>query len=141
MRLLIVEDDFGSRRVLHAFLKPLGTCDVVVDGEEAVEAFRLAWEENDPYDAIFLDIMLPKIDGQQALKKIRAIEKEFGVEMTDEVKVIMTSALEDPKNVVEAYYQGGATTYLVKPITKDKLYEELEKLSLITQADLKRLMQ
>jgi len=141
LRLLIVEADFGCRRVFHAFLKPLGTCDVVVDGEEAVEAFRLAWEENDPYDAIFLDIMLPKIDGQQALKKIRAIEKEFGVEMTDEVKVIMTSALEDPKNVVEAYYQGGATTYLVKPITKDKLYEELEKLSLITQADLKRLMQ
>lgn len=85
--------------------------------------------------------MLPKMDGQQALKKIRAIEKESGVELADEVKVIMTSALEDPKNVMEAYFQGGATTYLVKPITKEKLYEEMGKLSLITQADLKRLMQ
>lgn len=140
MRILIVEDDFGSRRVLHAFLKPLGNCDVVIDGEEAIEAFRLAWEEKDPYQVIFLDIMLPKIDGQQALKRIRAIEKDSGIEMADEVKVIMTTALGDPKNVVEAYFQGGATTYLVKPITRDKLYEEMEKLSLITAAEAKRLM-
>ena len=139
MRFLIVEDDFGSRRVLHAFLKPLGNCDVVVDGEEAVEAFRLAWEENDPYKVVFLDIMLPKKDGQQALKEIRELEKGFGVLLPDEVRVIMTTALEDPKNVIEAFYQGGATTYLVKPITRDKLYDELINLKLFTKAEIQKL--
>lgn len=128
MRFLIVEDDFGSRRLLQAFLKPYGSCDVVVDGEEAIEAFRLAWEDNDPYDAIFLDIMMPKVDGQQALKEIRNIEEKIGIDSVDEVKIVMTTALEDPKNVVEAYHKGGATSYLVKPIDKEMIQQEMARL-------------
>jgi two-component system, chemotaxis family, chemotaxis protein CheY len=133
MRFLIVEDDFGSRRVLQALLKPYGICDVVVDGEEAIDAFKLAWEENDPYCAIFMDIMLPKLDGQKALLKIREIESAMGVSFRDEAKVIMTTALEDPKNVVEAFHKGGAASYLVKPITKEKLTAELIKAQVITE--------
>jgi two-component system chemotaxis response regulator CheY len=130
MKFLVVEDDFGSRRLLQALLKPYGTSDIVVDGEEAVEAFRLAWEENDPYHLVFLDIMMPNVDGQEALRRIRELESSIGVAERDQVKVIMTTALEDPKNVVEAYYQGGATGYLVKPIDRESLYGELKKLGI-----------
>lgn len=128
MRILIVEDDFGSRRLLQALLKAYGTCDVVVDGAEAVEAFRLAHEDGQKYDVIFLDIMMPRLDGQEALKQIRTVEKELGIRGVDEVKVVMTTALEDPRNVVEAYYRGGATSYIVKPIDREKIAEEMEKL-------------
>lgn len=131
MRFLVAEDDFGSRRLLEALLKPVATVDVVVDGQEAVEAFRLAWLENYPYDAVFLDIMMPNMDGQTALRAIREYEKEIGVLPADEVRVVMTTALEDPKNVVEAYSKGGATSYLVKPIDKGKLRNELESLGLL----------
>ncbi|MFP4372809.1 MAG: response regulator [Spirochaetaceae bacterium] len=128
MRFLIVEDDFGSRRLLQSILGRYGRCDVVVDGDEGIEAFRLAWEENDPYDAILLDIMMPRIDGQQALKRIREVEERIGVKERDQVKVVMTTALEDPKNVVEAYYRGAATSYLVKPIQRQALIDELERI-------------
>ncbi|MFO8064424.1 MAG: response regulator [Spirochaetota bacterium] len=130
MRFLIVEDDFGSRRLLQSILGSYGRCDVVVDGDEAIEAFRLAWEENDPYDAVLLDIMMPRTDGQEALKNIRDTEKQIGIKEKDQVRVVMTTALEDPKNVVEAYYQGAATAYLVKPIRRDTLIAELEKIGL-----------
>lgn len=133
MKFLLAEDDFGSRRLLQVLSSPYGTCDVVMDGAEAVEAFRLAWEENRPYNAVFLDIMMPNLDGQQALRQIREVEAELGIAGNSEVKVVMTTALEDPKNVVEAFYQGGATSYLVKPIDKDKLRTELERLDLIEQ--------
>jgi two-component system, chemotaxis family, chemotaxis protein CheY len=105
-------------------------CDVVVDGEEAVEAFKMAWEENDPYQLILLDIMMPNMDGQTALREIRSVEREIGVGETRGVKVVMTTALEDPKNVVEAYYQGGADSYLVKPIDRTKLFRVIEDLGL-----------
>ncbi|MFP4509719.1 MAG: response regulator [Spirochaetota bacterium] len=131
MKFLLAEDDFGSRRLLQVLLNPYGDCDVVMDGVEAVEAFRLAWEDNEPYNAIFLDIMMPNLDGQEALRQIRAIEKELGIDGHGEVKVVMTTALEDPKNVVEAFYQGGATSYLVKPIEKNTLKAELERLGLL----------
>lgn len=131
MKSLIVEDDFGSRRLLQTYVQELGQADVVVDGEEAIQAFRLAWEENDPYDVIFLDIMMPNVDGQEALKAIREIERSIGIKERDQVSVIMTTALEDPRNVVEAYHKGAATSYLVKPIERRRLLEELTNLGLI----------
>jgi two-component system, chemotaxis family, chemotaxis protein CheY len=131
MKFLVVEDDFGSRRLLQALLRDHGACDVVVDGEEAIEAFRLAWEENDPYRVIFLDIMMPRVDGHQALKRIRQIEREMGIPEKDQVAVVMTSALEDPRNVVEAFHRGAATSYLVKPIHREAVHGELVRLGLI----------
>lgn len=127
MRALIVEDDFGSRHLLQAYLKDLATVDVAVDGEEGMEAFKLAWAENEPYDLILLDIMMPKMDGQACLKEIRDLEHKMGLRQKDEVPVIMTTALEDPKNVIEAFHKGGATGYIVKPIDKQTFLSEVEK--------------
>jgi two-component system, chemotaxis family, chemotaxis protein CheY len=131
MKILVVEDDFGSRRMMQKMLERYGSVDVVVDGEEAVEAFKLAWEEASPYAIIFMDIMMPKMDGHEALKRLRELEREMGVKPSEEVKVIMTSVLEDPKNVIEAYYGGSATSYLIKPIDREKLEEELSRLGAI----------
>ena len=128
MKILVVEDDFGSRRVMQKLLEPYGDVDVVVDGEEAVDAFKLAWEEAKPYDIIFMDIMMPKMDGHEALRRLRELEREMGVRTANEARVIMTSVLEDPKNVIEAYYGGSATSYLIKPIDREKLEDELERL-------------
>jgi two-component system, chemotaxis family, chemotaxis protein CheY len=128
MKILVVEDDFGSRRMMQKLLEPYGDVDVVVDGEEAVDAFRLAWEEAAPYQVVFMDIMMPKMDGHEALKRVREFEREMGVIPANEAKVIMTSVLEDPKNVIEAYYGGSATSYLIKPIDREKLEDELERL-------------
>jgi two-component system chemotaxis response regulator CheY len=71
------------------------------------------------------------MDGQESLKQIRSVEKERGVREGDEVKVVMISALGDPKTVVEAFYRGGATSYLVKPIGKQKLLSEIKNFGLI----------
>lgn len=131
MRTLIVEDDFIARRILKDILSPYGDCDIAVDGDEAIQAFRLAHEDSKPYDLICMDIMMPDIDGQEALRRIREIEKDTGIRPSEEVKVIMTTALGDPKNVVEAFYRGGATSYIVKPINKQKLLEEVRNLGLI----------
>ena len=74
---------------------------------------------------------MPEMDGQEALKKIRALEKGQGINPVNEVKVIMTTALDDPKNVVEAYYKGGATSYVPKPIDKHMLLHLLKNLNLV----------
>jgi len=131
MRILIVEDEFVSRRVLKEYLSPYGDCDVVVDGEEAIEAFRLAWDEGNPYNLICLDIMMPNMDGQEALKRMRDFEKERGVKGPSEAKIIMVTALDDPKSVVEAFYKGGATSYIVKPLDRAKLIQEIRSFGLI----------
>jgi len=131
MRALIAEDDFIARKYLKEILSPYGDCDIVVDGQEAVQAFRLAWDEKKPYDLICLDIMMPNMDGHQALKEIREMERTIGIKGSSEVKVIMITALGEPKNVCEAYYKGGATSYIVKPVDRAKLIEEIRSFRLI----------
>jgi two-component system, chemotaxis family, chemotaxis protein CheY len=130
MKVLIVEDDFTSRKLMQNILKAYVECDIAADGEEAVEAFRMALLDNNPYDLVCMDIMMPKVDGHEALMKMRDIEKETGVASSKEVKVIMTTALGDPKNVMKALYKEGATSYLVKPIGKQTLLDEMRKMGL-----------
>ncbi len=130
MRILIVEDDVAGRFVLQKFLEPLGEIRIAKDGRAAVEEFRTALESDQPFELVFLDIMLPKLDGQDALKEIRTIEKENGIKPVEAAKVIMTTALSDPNNVLSAFNEGHADSYLVKPIEYAKLIQELKKIGI-----------
>jgi len=132
MKALVVEDDFASRKLLQKILAPYGEVDIAVNGVEAIDAYSRALEEGSPYDLICMDIMMPEMDGQAALKRIRAIEREKDISPVQETKVVMTTALDDPKNVVEAYYKGGATSYVPKPIDKQMLLHLLKNLNLIS---------
>ncbi len=127
MRILIAEDDFASRKAILKFLSAYGECDVTVDGMEAIDAFMMALEEEDPYDLICLDVMMPVMDGYRALKNIRDIEREHNVDPADQARVIMTTALNEEKNVKKAF-ELGCTVYCAKPIDLEKLKDMLEKL-------------
>jgi two-component system chemotaxis response regulator CheY len=131
MKTLIVEDDFTSRLLLQELLKSYGPSHIAVNGKEAVEAVRIALEAKEPYDLICLDIMMPEMDGQQALKEIRKLEEAQGIFSTDGAKIMMTTALGDMKSVIAAY-KSLCDAYLNKPIKKAKLLEELRKLKLIS---------
>ncbi|MEN6400596.1 MAG: response regulator [Armatimonadia bacterium] len=130
MKTLIVEDDFTSRLLLQELLKSYGPFHIAVNGREAVEAARAALEAGEPYDLICLDIMMPEMDGQQALKEIRAMEQARGIVLSNWTKIVMTTALGDKANVLEAV-EGKCNAFLVKPIRKAKLLEELRRLKLI----------
>ncbi len=128
MRVLIVDDDFYCRSMIHEILHPYAYCDMAANGEEAVDAFRRAAEAKKPYDLVCLDLVMPDMDGQQTLQEIRSIEKELVRQPPLETKVIVTSMLDDRKETHDAFFLGGAASYLVKPITEDKLLAELRNL-------------
>ena len=130
MKCLIVEDDFTARRLLKRYLSNYSDCDIAVDGNEAVQAFGQAMNEKEPYELICLDIMMPNMNGREALKAIRQIESEYGIDGLDGVKVIMTTALGDSKNIVGSFREG-CEAYIVKPVEKDKLLEEMANLGLV----------
>lgn len=127
MRFLVVEDDFTSRRLMQKLLSPYGESDIAVNGLEAVAAFKAALADKQPYALICLDVMMPEMDGQQVLKEIRAAEREAGIPPVRETKIIMTTALDSPRDVIEAYYRGGCNGYLVKPIDRRRLVALLEE--------------
>ncbi len=103
---------------------------MAVNGLEAMAAVEKAWQGNDSYDLICLDIMLPEMDGFQVLKNIRHIEAQRSAGESDQVKIIMTSALNDPR-LIERAYGERCEAYLVKPIRKEHLTDIIRQLGLL----------
>ena len=126
MKILIAEDDFVSRKILNSILAPLGEVDIAANGNEAFTAVRMAIEANEPYDLICLDIMMPEVDGIMALKKIRQLEVQKGLDPETRSKIIMITALSDKSHVMAAA-QANCDGFLVKPIEKDRLFDEIRK--------------
>ncbi|KAF1076209.1 response regulator [Halodesulfovibrio sp. MK-HDV] len=134
MKFLIVDDDFDSRRLVQKILHPYGYSDLAADGEEGVEAFQQALKAGEPYDVVTLDIMMPNVDGQEALREIRDLEKEHGILPEQGAKVIMISGLDDSQEVHDAFFLGNATSFIVKPIRKRALLEEIQNLGVCLES-------
>ena len=130
MKTLIVEDDFTSRLFLQTFLSRYGDCHMAVNGKEAVEAFRLATENGSPYHLICMDIMMPEMDGQEAVRQVRALEEARGVLSPHGAKIVMTTAVNEMKEVFRSF-QALCDAYLVKPINTAELLSQLRSLRLI----------
>lgn len=130
MKTLVVEDEFTSRILMQSLLARYGPCHIAVDGEEAAEAFRIALAAAAPYDLICMDIRMPKMSGVEAVGQIRRLETEDGVLSSNGVKILMVTSVEDPKEVVGAFH-ALCDGYLVKPVSKSSLLEEIRKMGLI----------
>jgi len=128
MRCLIVEDEDLAREGLIYFLTDYAEIETAVNGLEALEMYRQALEKGKPFDLVLLDIIMPEMDGQEALKLIRQMEQQQGAKKT---VIIMTTALNSPENMEEALWEGDCTDYLVKPLVRADLLAMLRRYQLI----------
>ena len=89
--------------------------------------------KKEPYDLVCLDIMLPGLEGQGVLKQIREWEAKSNIHGLDGVKIIMITALGDSKNILQAF-KSQCEGYIVKPIRKSKVIDQLNALGLVPAA-------
>jgi two-component system chemotaxis response regulator CheY len=130
LRMLLVEDDFSSRLVLQSFLSRYGECHVAANGLEAVEAFRASLTLNQRYDLVCMDIMMPEMNGRDAVAKIREMEESHGIKSTFGSKIIMTTAVTEVKEVIRCF-QSLCDAYLMKPIDLTELLAQMKVYGLI----------
>jgi two-component system, OmpR family, copper resistance phosphate regulon response regulator CusR len=115
MRILLVEDDRGIVRfVKKGLLENSFSVDVVFDGEEGLREIV-----HRSYNLIVLDIMLPKIDGMELLKKIRGMEIQ--------TPVIFLTAKDSESDIVKGL-NSGADDYLTKPFSFNELLARIQAL-------------
>ena len=130
MNILIVDDLPENRKFLQSLLEGYGQCDMASNGQEALDLFEAAITDDDPYDLVLLDIMMPGMDGQEVLLKTRFMEKEYGIRDEDESVIIMVTALQSPRHVLEAFFKGGCTDYTEKPVSRNNLFKKLREYNL-----------
>jgi two-component system chemotaxis response regulator CheY len=129
-RVLLVEDDFDSRSLLQGFLSEYAECHIAENGREAVEAFRAALERQQGYHLICMDILMPEMDGREAVRQIRALEEEQEILSTSGVKILMTSAVEDMQEMICCFHEL-CDSYLTKPVDLAKLLAQMRVYHLI----------
>ncbi len=117
LRILAAEDDEINRMVLSGFISPYGhSLTLVGDGAEAVAAVQ-----REAFDIVLMDVMMPKLDGVQATRAIRALPPPHC-----EVPIIALTA-----NALaghrEEYLKAGMDDYVSKPISRAALYRAIER--------------
>jgi len=130
LQTLLVEDDFTSRLLLQTFLSRYGDCHVAVNGREAVGAFGEVLENGQPYDLICMDIMMPEMNGGEAVRRIRALEEARGTLSPHGAKIIMTTAVIGIKDVMRCF-RDLCDAYLVKPIDLGQLLAHMKSYDLV----------
>lgn len=128
-KILIVEDERVMQMALEMMLKRNGYNDISTasDGVEAVDLVAKALDAEDHFDLICLDIMMPQMDGQEALEKIRALEDEKGLDFDARAKILMVTGMVDMENIEKAFKL--ANGYLIKPIQENDLLEWLNEIN------------
>ena len=113
IRMLVVEDDAINREIIYEFLT-FGevNIDLAADGLEAISCV-----ENNQYDIIIMDLMMPKLDGLSASRAIRAL----GVNNSADVPIIAATA-RDPITELAHWQAAGITDYVQKPFSEDELW-------------------
>jgi DNA-binding response OmpR family regulator len=108
MRVLIVEDEKAISDVISAYLRKEGyETDSALDGLRALELFNKSRENNATYDLIILDLMLPRLSGEEVCKQIRKYSN---------VPIIMLTARGSESDVI-AGLDAGADDYVIKPFS------------------------
>ncbi len=108
IRVLIVDDNAINRQVLQfAMMKYKAHVETADNGEKALKLFQ-----NNPYDLIFMDIMMPVMDGLEATKAIRKYEK---VKKTAKSHIIAVSANFQDEDL-EDYLSAGLDKVIKKPV-------------------------
>lgn len=128
-RILIAEDDPANQRALEGYLRRLGHCDVVENGEIALAHIEQAWEDETPYDLVCMDIHMPILSGMDALLEIRKREAERGILGLSGTRIMMITTEDLSKSILSAF-KAGCEAYHVKPICEEKLFQELSKLGI-----------
>lgn len=117
MRILVVDDETVSLRKMEMIMKYYGECHLARDGESAIAAFVRAWEDWYPFDLITLDMVMPNMNGDVVLDKIRGLEKEKKVPEDRRVKIIMVTGQSDSDTVL-ACIQRGCNEFVAKPFDR-----------------------
>jgi PAS domain S-box-containing protein len=126
LSILVAEDNEINALLMRSLLTRLGHKPVVTtNGEEALESWLASDSAGTPYDLVLMDIQMPKLDGIETTKRIRAREAGQRVRRTPILALTANALVEDRY----ACFEAGMDGFLMKPLDRDKLAEALKGLA------------
>jgi CheY-like chemotaxis protein len=118
LKVLVAEDNIINQRLVVAMLTQLGHTGMVVnDGAKALKCLSKM-----KVDLVLMDVMMPNMDGLEALAAIRQLEASQG----GHIPIIMATSHDEPGDA-SRYRRSGADGYLAKPLEIGRLQAEISR--------------
>lgn len=118
---LIVEDNPVNQKVITHFLKRMNVSyDIANNGVEGVHCFK-----QNKYDIVFMDLMMPEMDGYDATKQMRQFELDSGIPAEKRTPIVAVTANISASR--DSCLEVGMDDYLNKPIKMNMLKDALDK--------------
>ncbi len=128
--ILIAEDDMGHAALIRKNILRAGITNIIMHFKDGQALLDFLFKKEDaPHRVgevsylLLLDIRMPKVDGVEALRSIKA-DKEFR-----KIPVIMLTTTDDPREV-ENCHKLGCSNYITKPVDYEKFVDVIKKLGL-----------
>ncbi len=133
LMILLAEDDMGHAMLIQRNLRRAGVRNEIVhvtDGQEALDYVRAegAYVGRPAPEAlvILLDINMPRVDGIEALRQLKADEE------TRKIPAIMLTTTDDPREI-DRCYEYGCSVYITKPVEYEKFSDAIRQFGLFLQ--------
>ncbi len=120
-RILIVDDVDLNRKILKYLFKSIYNNVIIDEAQNGDIALHMMKKEN--YDLTFLDIHMPKMNGDEVVKKFREFENKNS---KDRSNIIALSGSLEENNDYDKNFLHMVTDYMIKPITKDKILKAVK---------------
>lgn len=127
MKILVADDEMVSRSKLQTIMSRFGRCKAVAGGNKAVWEFENAWEAEDSYDLVMLDISMPDLAGPEVLARIRSFERTGKVPESRRAVVVMVTSHAERDHIVSCL-QRGCNDYIVKPFSMETIRHKMSRL-------------
>jgi CheY-like chemotaxis protein len=119
LKALIVDDSEFSRQITGVIINKVFAYDEAEDGSVAVEKHRQAVELGAPYDIIFMDIIMPEMDGKKAVRQIREYEESIGQEKSPIIMISASERIDDIESLVHGLLRKPASRPLLNQLLQD----------------------
>lgn len=127
LKILVADDVASNREILRLILSKFGSCDVFENGDLALAAVREAHAAGAPYDILCLDILMPGMNGDEVLGRIRQDEADRGIDASSGLRVLCLTTL-DIKVEFKDIKSDPGTVLIEKPVTSRQIEEAMSRL-------------
>ncbi len=134
MKILIIEDNLPTLTLLGSLLEDHASVTACSDGEHGILEYKKALASKEAFEIIFLDVVLPGIQGDEVVKQIRELEKS--TPKAPKVYIAIISGEVPFHGTGTGMYEGG-DIYMAKPFVRSDILEVIEKVKPLAEEDLK----
>ena len=125
LKILVADDNEVNRKVARLVLRRIGyEAAFVENGVEAVDAVSAAWDTEDAFDLVLMDVHMPEMDGLQATRRIRRVALRHPDRVAPRIVAMTADAMPEDREIC---LEAGMDDYLTKPLDFDAVRAMLEK--------------